>query len=75
MILTGIGFYPTAGGIGAFREELAAYAASKGAVRLPIDRSLPLDLIRRIVRFRVEENRRSAAATSPAHRRSLDQES
>ncbi len=56
-----IGFYPTASGIAAFQEELAAYEGTKGAVRLPIGRPLPLDLIQRIVRFRVEENRRQAA--------------
>jgi uncharacterized protein YdhG (YjbR/CyaY superfamily) len=29
---------------------------SKGAVRFPIDQPLPLELIRRIVAFRVAEN-------------------
>jgi len=56
-----IGFYPTASGIAAFQEELAAYESSKGAVRFPLDRPLPLDLIQRIVRLRVAENRRKAA--------------
>ena len=59
-----IGFYPTAGGIAAFQEELAAHAGSKGAIRFPLDRPLPLDLIGRLVRFRVEEQRRSAADTA-----------
>ena len=56
-----IGFYPTAGGIAAFQEELSAYESTKGAVHFLPDRPLPLDLIQRIVRFRVEENRRKAA--------------
>ncbi len=56
-----IGFYPTASGIAAFQEEMAAYAGTKGAVRFPLDHPLPLDLIQRIVRFRVAENRRQAA--------------
>src|SRR2546423_5605675 len=56
-----IGFYPTASGIAAFQVELAAYAGTKGAVRFPLNRPLPVDLIQRIVRFRVEENRRQAA--------------
>jgi len=51
-----IGFYPAPSGIDGFREELARYATSKGAIRFPIDEPLPLDLIRRIVRFRVAEN-------------------
>jgi uncharacterized protein YdhG (YjbR/CyaY superfamily) len=50
-----IGFYPTASGIEAFKEELADYKSSKGAVRFPIGRPMPLDLIQRIVRFRVNE--------------------
>ena len=29
---------------------------SKGAIQFPLDRKLPLDLIRRIILFRIEEN-------------------
>jgi uncharacterized protein YdhG (YjbR/CyaY superfamily) len=50
-----IGFYPTASGIEAFKDELGEYKYSKGAIRFPIDRPLPEALIRRIVRFRLEE--------------------
>jgi uncharacterized protein YdhG (YjbR/CyaY superfamily) len=56
-----IGFYPTASGIAAFQEELAAYEGTKGAVHFPLDQPVPVDLIQRIVRFRVEEDRRTAA--------------
>ena len=51
-----IGFYPTPAGIEAFREELAPYKQSKGAVQFPLDQPMPYDLIGRIVRFRVAEN-------------------
>jgi uncharacterized protein YdhG (YjbR/CyaY superfamily) len=51
-----IGFYPTSSGIEAFKNELGEYKYSKGAIRFPIDRPLPEALIRRIVRFRLEEN-------------------
>ena len=57
-----MGFYPTPSGIAAFQDELAAYATSKGAVQFPLDQPLPLDLIRRIVEFRVKENLDRAAA-------------
>lgn len=57
----GIGFYPTSSGIAAFQDELSCYAGTKGAVRFPLDRPLPLDLIQRIVRFRVEETRQKTA--------------
>lgn len=55
-----IGFYPTGSGIEAFKDEFAGYAWSKGAVQFPLDRPLPVDLVRRIVQFRVEENRNKA---------------
>jgi len=50
-----IGFYPVPTGIEAFKDELAVYKTSKGAVQLPYDKPLPIELIGRIVRFRVAE--------------------
>lgn len=50
-----IGFYPTASGIAAFEEELTQYKHAKGSVQFPLDQPLPVDLIRRIVEFRVQE--------------------
>jgi uncharacterized protein YdhG (YjbR/CyaY superfamily) len=49
-----IGFYPTPSPIEKFADELAGYQMSKGAIRFPIDEPLPLDLIKRIVKNRVE---------------------
>ncbi len=57
-----IGFYPTASGIAHFKDELAAYKPSKGAVQFPLDKPIPLGLIRKIVKFRVEENLKRAEA-------------
>lgn len=51
-----IGFYPTPSGISAFKDELTAYKSSKGAVQFPISEPLPFDLIRRMVKYRVEAN-------------------
>ena len=51
-----IGFYPAPSGIEAFKAELRPYKTSKGAVQFPIDQPLPLDLITKIVLFRVYEN-------------------
>lgn len=53
-----IGFYPIPSGIEEFKEELSVYKTSKGAVQFPLDQPLPLALIRRIVMFRAEENKR-----------------
>jgi uncharacterized protein YdhG (YjbR/CyaY superfamily) len=39
-----------------FKEDLAPYAQTKGGVRFPLDRPMPIDLIESIVKFRVEQN-------------------
>ena len=51
-----IGFYPGAGGIAEFKEELSIYKNAKGSVQFPLDQQLPLKLVTRIVKFRVKQN-------------------
>lgn len=51
-----IGFYPTSSGIEDFKNEITAYKSSKGAIQFPIDKPLPLDLVSRIVKSRIERN-------------------
>ena len=46
-----IGFYPTPRGIEEFEDELSNYKQGKGSVQFPHDQDLPMDLIRRMVRF------------------------
>jgi uncharacterized protein YdhG (YjbR/CyaY superfamily) len=55
-----IGFYPTPSGIETFKQELSVYKNAKGSVQFPIDKPLPLELIGKIVRFRVDENLKNA---------------
>ena len=62
-----IGFYPTPSAIATFKDALATYRSSKGAVQFPLDKPIPYDLIADMVRFRVREQ--SARATSRAKRR------
>lgn len=56
-----IGFYPTPSGISAFQGELGKYKTSKGAVQFPLDKPLPLELVKKIVGFRVTENSKKTA--------------
>ncbi len=51
-----IGFYATPTGHAAFKKELSAYKTGKGSVQFPFTEPLPLDLVKRIVQFRVKEN-------------------
>lgn len=64
-----IGFYPGASGIKRFARELARYDSAKGSVQFPHDEPVPLGLIRRIVGFRVKENRASDATRQAARKR------
>ena len=51
-----IGFYPTASPIQIFKDDLSQYKWSKGAIQFPIGEPMPLDLISKIVKFRVQED-------------------
>jgi len=51
-----IGLYPRGSGIEEFKEELKGYKVSKGTIQFPLDKPLPLELIKRIVEFRVIQN-------------------
>ena len=51
-----IGFYPMMTGIEAFKTKLSAYKWAKGSIQFPHHKPLPLELITRIVKFRVNEN-------------------
>ena len=51
-----IGFYPRASAIAAFKKELSAYKGAKGSVQFPFDKPLPLALISRIVKYRMNQN-------------------
>lgn len=52
-----IGFYATPSGHSEFAKELAAYKQGKGSVQFPVSNPLPVNLIRRIIEFRIAENK------------------
>ncbi|MGE5393851.1 MAG: iron chaperone [Candidatus Saccharibacteria bacterium] len=55
-----IGFYPAASGVVNFEKELSGYTTSKGTVQFQLNKPLPLELIKKIVEFRVAENLQKA---------------
>lgn len=52
-----IGFYPQPNGIEAFEDKLKDYKTSKGTVQFPLNKPLPIDLMREIVRYRYKEQK------------------
>ena len=51
-----IGFYPTPHPIKIFQKELLDYKTSKGAIQFPLDKNIPVSLVKKIVKFRVKED-------------------
>ena len=51
-----IGFYATPSGHSEFAKELSEYKQGRGSVQFPLNKPIPLDLIKQIVIFRVNEN-------------------
>ncbi|MCR8847052.1 DUF1801 domain-containing protein [Rossellomorea sp. SC111] len=52
-----IGFYPTPSGINAFKDKMTGYKTAKATVQFPQDEPMPYELIQKIVKFRVAENK------------------
>ena len=52
-----IGFYPTPSAVRAFAKDLSEFKAAKGSIQFPLDKPLPLPLIRKIAAFRVKEEK------------------
>jgi uncharacterized protein YdhG (YjbR/CyaY superfamily) len=69
-------FYPGAHPIEAHKDELKAYSISKGTIRFPVDRPLPVSLVRKLVKTRIAEragkkpsaSAKSARSTKPSRK-------
>jgi uncharacterized protein YdhG (YjbR/CyaY superfamily) len=57
-----IGFYPTPTPIQVFKDALKDYVTSKGAIQFPLDKAIPITLVKKIVKLRVLEDQEKAAA-------------
>lgn len=51
-----IGFYPTPSAVKAFAKQLSGFKTAAGSIQFPLDKPLPLELIRKITAFRVRES-------------------
>jgi len=61
-----IGFYATPTGHEKFAKELSKYKQGKGSVQFPLDQPMPMDLIERIVKFRISESESKAKPAKKA---------
>jgi uncharacterized protein YdhG (YjbR/CyaY superfamily) len=67
-----IGFYPGPEAIKAFEKDLKLYKTSKGAIQFPIEKHLPLLLVKKIVRFRVKKEQARLLLTAAKKKPSTD---
>ena len=51
-----IGFYPTPSALEVFKKELSDYKQAKGSLQFPLNKPIPFELVKEIVKFRVKEN-------------------
>lgn len=56
-----IGFYALPSGNEEFQKEIAGYKTGKGSIQFPLDKPMPIELIKKIVTYRVKENMDKAA--------------
>jgi uncharacterized protein YdhG (YjbR/CyaY superfamily) len=51
-----IGFYPTPSAVRAFANDLSKFVTARGSIQFPLEKPLPLPLIRKITALRVRES-------------------
>lgn len=56
-----VSFYPAPWNADSLKKEMSAYEGSKGTIKFPLDKPMPLTLIKKMVKYRVKENEARAA--------------
>lgn len=59
-----ISLYPAPWGAESLKKEMSAYEGSKGTIKFPLDKPMPLLLIKKIVKYRMKENEMKASLTN-----------
>lgn len=63
-----IGLYPTPSAVKVFAKDLKKFHTAKGSIQFPLDKPLPLSLIKKITAFRVKESLKLDAKWKPVLR-------
>jgi uncharacterized protein YdhG (YjbR/CyaY superfamily) len=64
-----VSLFPTSSGVTAFKKDLSKFKIAKGTIQFPLDKPLPVGLIKKIIAFRVKENTQKGWKTcSRGHR-------
>jgi uncharacterized protein YdhG (YjbR/CyaY superfamily) len=66
-----VSMYPVPSGTKAFSKEISKYADGKGTIKFPLDKPLPLKLIRQVVKYRMTDNLGYEKSKAPSSRAPL----
>jgi uncharacterized protein YdhG (YjbR/CyaY superfamily) len=66
-----VSIYPAPRGAAQFKKELAAYKGGKGTVQFPLDKPVPAELVKRIVKYRQRQNEDKAIAKKTQNNNTL----
>ncbi|HWN88165.1 MAG TPA: DUF1801 domain-containing protein [Chitinophagaceae bacterium] len=56
-----ISLYPAPWSAESLKKEMSAYEGSKGTIKFPLDKAMPLTLIKKMVKYRMKENEMRAS--------------
>ena len=56
-----ISFYPAPWGAEGLKKEMSLYKGSKGTIKFPLDKPMPLTLIKKMVKYRIKLNETTAS--------------
>lgn len=56
-----ISLYPAPWKAESLKKEMSAYEGSKGTIKFPLDKPMPLTLIKKMVKYRMKENEEGVA--------------
>lgn len=61
-----ISLYPAPWGAESLKKEMSEYEGSKGTIKFPLDKPMPITLIRKMVKYRMKENEMRASLKKSA---------
>ena len=68
-----ISLYPAPWGAESLKKEMSAFEGSKGTIKFPLDKPMPLTLIKKMVKYRLKQNETKAALKKSTKKRASNE--